>query len=73
MEKEISIHHQNRAKAIVDMLFDTKIFKEQITRNDMQAVEDYVAFEFSCYQNSAKKSLEFQKKIEKFKNDGVLN
>lgn len=69
MEKEISKHHQDRAKALVDMLFDTKIFKSEITRDDMQAIEDYIAFEFSCYQDSAKRALDFQKRIEGFKKE----
>ena len=31
------------AKAIVDGFFDAKLFKEEITRDDMNNVEDFIA------------------------------
>ena len=33
---------KNDAKQIVDLFFDTKLFKDNITRDDMNATEDFI-------------------------------
>lgn len=40
------------AKSIVDMLFDAKLFKEQITRDDLNSVEDFVGDAMNSRFNS---------------------
>lgn len=45
-DKEIEPYYQKRAESIVDMLFDAKLFNDNLTRRDLQAVEDYMACEF---------------------------
>ena len=35
-------HFKADAKNIVDMLFDTKYFKDEVTRDNMVAVEEYL-------------------------------
>lgn len=46
------------AKTIVDMFFDTKIFKDNITRDDMNATEEFIESmlksRFESYQKCAK-------------------
>lgn len=46
--KELTVekYNQKRAESIVDMLFDNKLFAEHLRRKDLQAIEDYIAFEF---------------------------
>lgn len=36
--------YHDDAKIIVNMLFDTKQFKESITRPEMEALDNYVAY-----------------------------
>lgn len=35
---------RNEAKQIVDMSFDSRLFKDHLTRDDMKAFEDYITF-----------------------------
>lgn len=42
--KEIDQIFRNEAKHIVDMSFDNRLFKEDLTRDDMKAFEDFIAF-----------------------------
>lgn len=37
-------YYQLRAKEIIDVLFDKKFFRDDVSRDDMQGVEDFVAF-----------------------------
>lgn len=53
MKDEIEPYYQKRAESIVDMLFDSKLFSDEVTRKDLQAVEDYIAYEFSSGINGA--------------------
>lgn len=39
-------YYQKRAESIVDMLFDAKLFIKNLSRKDLQAIEDYIACEF---------------------------
>ncbi len=41
MEKKRFKQH---AKILTDSLFDNKLFKEEITRDDMNAIEEYIVF-----------------------------
>lgn len=49
------------AKVMVDSLFDGKIFKDGITRDDMNLTEDYI---FEMMTNSFDSHLKCQKLIE---------
>jgi hypothetical protein len=42
---EVEPYYQKRSESIVDMLFDAKLFADNLTRKDLQAIEDYIAFE----------------------------
>lgn len=57
-------YYQVRAKTLVDSLFDNGFFKEGITRDKMQAVEDLVAFEYQSSADTAKRLAEFFAKHE---------
>jgi hypothetical protein len=35
---------KNDAKQIVDMVFESKLFKDDVTRNDMNAIEDFISY-----------------------------
>ena len=43
-------HFKNDAKQIVDLIHDTKLFKEDVTRDGMNSFEEF--FSFFCLQNS---------------------
>jgi hypothetical protein len=59
METKIEIYNKMASKRIIDTMFDAKIFKDSITRDDMQGFEDIVAFELQCQANSSRKIAEF--------------
>lgn len=62
---QIEKYYQARAKFLVDMLFDKGLFIEGVSRDDMQAVEDLIAFEYQSSANSIKRSTEFLAKIKR--------
>jgi hypothetical protein len=53
------------AKQIVDMAFDKKLFKDEITRDDMNGFEDLISFLLSSRFESYKKCEELLKKLNK--------
>lgn len=50
---KIEPYYQKRAESIVDMLFDAKLFSDNLTRKDLQSIEDYIAYEFHSGINGA--------------------
>ena len=40
----MEINFKNDSKSIVDMLFDAKLFKDNITRDQMNGVEDLIKY-----------------------------
>ncbi len=54
-EKKTEEYYQIRAKEVVDVLFDKKFFREDVNRDDMQAVEDFVAYNFQSHAELAVK------------------
>lgn len=62
MEEEIEKYYQNQAKGIIDLMFDTKIFKESVTRDDMNGYEDLLAYMFQAQAKTARKMAEFEVK-----------
>jgi len=65
MEEKIEEYYQNRAKELIDCMFDTKIFKDEITRDDMKSFEDLVAFNYQCFSNSNRMMANFRVKFKK--------
>jgi len=66
MEKEkIEGYYQNRAKEIIDCMFDGKIFRDNITRDDMNGFEDLLAFQFQCNARTAQSMADFTAKYKK--------
>lgn len=43
---------KNDAKSIVDLAFDTKLFKDDVTRDDMNAFEGLIEFMLSSRMKS---------------------
>lgn len=64
MENKIETYYQNQGKLLIDTLFDAKIFAEKITRNDLQAFEDFAAYLFQSEAYSAKKIAAFKARWE---------
>lgn len=60
-------HFKNDAKQIVDMAFDAKLFKENVTRDDMNTFEDLIEFLLQSKFDTYKKCLELTAKIQKIK------
>jgi len=53
---------KNDAKSIVDLLFDSKLFKDDLTRDNMNSIED-------CIQFMMQSRFESYKKIHTLKED----
>jgi len=44
MEEKVEGYYQIRAKELIDLLFDKKYFREDVSRDDMQGIEDFLAW-----------------------------
>ena len=62
MEKN---YFKQDAKQIVDMLFDNSIFRENVTRDDMNAVEEHINFLLDSKFDSHLRLTKLVEKIEK--------
>ena len=67
--KNIDPYYQIEAKRIIDTMFDTKVFNEKMTRNDMQGFEDLIAFYFHSHAKTVKKCLEFTLSVKHLSGD----
>ena len=56
---------KNDAKQIVDMCFDTKIFKENITRDDMNVFEEHITYLLQSRFESYKKLSSLMDRVNK--------
>lgn len=65
LETKIAPFYQARAKYLVDLLFDASLFKEGVTRDHMQSIEDMIAFEYQASADSAKRLVEILSRIKK--------
>ena len=62
MENKINNSFKKVAKEIVDSLFDNELFKDKLTRDDMQSLEDLLYTVMDDRYNS-------EKRLEKLMND----
>lgn len=62
MEK-VEGFYQVRAKELVDMLFDKGYFREDISRDGMKAVEDFIGFLFQSQCQMAARAATLLKKV----------
>ena len=65
MNKMEKNYFKQDAKQIVDMLFDNKIFREDVTRDDLNAVENHINFLLDSKFDSHLRLEKLVKKIEK--------
>jgi len=65
MDEKIDGYYQMRAKEIVDMLFDKGYFREDVSRDDMNDVENFLAWSFQMQCEFAKKIALLIKKTKK--------
>ena len=61
MEKMI----ETDAKSVVDLLFETKVFKEELTRDNLNSIEEFVGYLLETRINSNVKMLKFKEKFKK--------
>lgn len=52
------------AKSIVDTMFETKILKSDLTRDNMNSIEEFIAYMMKTRFNGYIKMAELQKTIE---------
>ena len=64
MEKQI---FKSDAKQIVDLFFETKLFKEDVTRDDMNSTEEFIQDMLESRYNSYVKLTALLERIEKSK------
>lgn len=62
-----NIIFKNDAKQIVDMAFDNKLFKDNITRDDMNSFEDLIQFLLQSRYESYVRVNYLMERIEKSK------
>ncbi len=62
MDEKIEPYYQSEAKRFVDSMFDSKIFSEKMTRDDLNAYEDLLAFYMQSHAQSAQKVADFKAK-----------
>lgn len=55
METVIEKCNQDYAKSIVDTLFDSKVFRDSITRDDMSAIQEVIALHLQHNQDTFRK------------------
>jgi len=64
MDKKI---FKQDAKQIVDLVFDKKLFKDEITRDDMNAFEELIDFLLSSRYESYKRAEKLLENLKKTK------
>lgn len=66
MTKELKDkYYQGEAKRIVDMMFDNNLFNKELSRDDMQSVEDLIAYYFDSSAYTARKAAEIMIRVKK--------
>ena len=63
MSEEIEKYYQMQGKEITDEFFDAKIFNEKLTRDDIDHVENVLAFYLQSNAQSVKKVTELTVKM----------
>lgn len=48
------------AKSIVDLLFDTKVFKEDLTRDNLNAIEEFISINLETRLNTYIKQIKLK-------------
>jgi len=66
-EKEIERCYQEDAKRIIDTMFDSKLFSEKVTRDNMAGFEGLIAYYFQSHADSTKRSMDFLNSIKHLK------
>lgn len=59
---KVDPHHQNQAKMIVDVLFDSRTFNDDLSRDDLKNVEDLMAMYLDSNAESAYQIAKFELK-----------
>jgi len=65
MSEPIAQYYQLRARELVDTLFDNKLFDERLTRDNLQSIEDLIAYEYQSFADSNRRTLEILSKLKK--------
>ena len=67
MNEEKRYIQKSEAKTIVDMLFDNKVFRDDLTRDDLNKLEEYIDFSLNTRMRSHITMNELMKKVDKIK------
>ena len=70
MEVVIEPYYQRRATEFIDILFDKGYFAENIKREEMREVEEFLAYCFQSQVGMAVKCVEMLKRSKERKTDG---
>lgn len=62
-DKEKRYISKGVAKEVVDILFDNELFKDHLTRSDMNSLEDLIDFQFNSTMKTHIKYSDFFKKL----------
>lgn len=65
IQEDVEEYYQSQGKEIVDSLFNKKVFNQDLTRDDLQSIENLIAFYFQSHANSVKKCAEIKLKFNK--------
>ena len=63
IEVKVDPYYQRRAKEMVDMFFDGQMFNKSLSRDDLMAIENYLAWEFETTATSSKKITKLMARI----------
>lgn len=62
---KVEMYYLNEANRMVDFLFEGKLFRPDITREDMNILADVLGYYLQSYAKSAQKTAEFVLKMKK--------
>jgi hypothetical protein len=66
-EQKVEQYYLNEANRFVDVIFGSKLFREDITRTQMSLLAEVVGFYLQSYAKSAQRTAEFVLKAKEFK------
>ena len=62
-KNKIEKHYRHQARDIVDLLHDSKFINEDVTRQQMRVIQDYIAYIIQSSANRAVRLKEFTREV----------
>ena len=66
-EQKVEKYYLNEANRMIDMFFDGKLFREDITRGQMDVMADVLGFYLQSYAKSSERTAKFLYEMKKIK------